>query len=485
MLIRTKILLVLFIFMMVIIIMGGTYFYMNNKQFDLFGVAEKNVEIKELLKTSVNLFAEQIKAYDYYVYLNENSEKHTFNEKQTELIKKLDIDEKYFSIEGLKNLNEGLGELNQTYKRSFFIINKFGKNKAIEQTENELLRKIEKIRNSFEELIVDSQREHERAKKTAILYRERTTFYSLLIFGIGMFVLSVLSFNLYSAIIYPLKKVEQAAKALGQGNLDYKIKIKGKNEFQNIAKSINQMAKDLKEFHLQVTQMGKMAAIGELAGGVAHEINNPLTGILGNIQILLVKVTEGDQIHEKLKKMERAAIRCRDIVSDLLDFSRREKSEQKSENINKVIEDTFTFCESEINAKNIKLVRIFAEELPTIKISERTIQQAFLNIINNAIQAMKTVGTLTIQTELKYINGCDHVVISFRDTGHGFTEETGKTLFDPFFTTREIGQGTGLGLSLTYRIIRNHKGFINGESEGEGMGAVFTIGLPVNISSIT
>lgn len=477
MLIRTKIFFTLIIFILIIFFMGVSYSYFGSKQISYFRITEKNIESRELVKAILNIFTEQVKAYDYYVYLHEDSEKITFNEKKLELEEKLGIGNE-MSIKELDDAVKIISELNELFMESFGIINRYNRSRAIRRTEKKILDRITRINDELKSVFTIIDDKVKRSKQIAVLYKKRVENYFILFFGVGILLLSIISINMYKTITNPLRKMEQAAKIIGQGNLDYEVEIRDKNEFQNIAESFNQMASDLKEFHIKMTQMGKMAAIGELAGGVAHEINNPLTGILGNAQILLKKNISDEKVVKLLQKIERASIRCRDIVADLLDFSRKEEAEKKVMDINKVIDDTFSFCETEIHSKNIELIKKFSTKKLNANVSPRNIQQAFLNIINNAIQSMNSGGRLVIATETINRDNIEYVSIKFEDTGCGFNEETAKHLFDPFFTTREVGEGTGLGLSLTYRIVKNHKGFLSAYSKGLGAGAIFTVVLP-------
>jgi signal transduction histidine kinase len=476
-LIRTKILLILFSFVAIVLAMGVSYLYFNGRQEKYYRDTENLVKARELLKTASGTFDEQARSYDYYMYLNENTEKHTFAEKKSKLIKEMD-EAKGLEIEGLDEIRNRLDILNSRFSRSFNIIENYSRTAAIRQTEKDIIPEIQKIKKDFKGLIAQADFSINESRTIAASYKDKVTRLFLVLFGVGIIIISVFSFDIYRTITKPLDQLQAAARELGQGKLDYKVDINTKNEFSNIADSFNQMAKDLKEFHLRITHMGKMAAIGELAGGVAHEINNPLTGILGNAQILLSKVASDNEVFPVLKKIERASVRCRDIVSDLLDFSRQQESEIESVNINRIIDDVFMLCESEIVSRKIQPVRDYASGLPKVGISPRAMQHAFLNIINNAIKAMPKGGKLTVHTALTSNNGKDYVEIKFTDTGCGFDEEKAQHLFEPFYTTREVGEGTGLGLSLTYRIIKNHDGFITAHSDGPDRGATFTILLP-------
>jgi signal transduction histidine kinase len=221
-----------------------------------------------------------------------------------------------------------------------------------------------------------------------------------------------------------------------------------------------------------------MITLGQLAGGVAHELNNPLTGVFGNAQVLLSEIPKHNPWYEDVERIYQSARRCKEIITNLLDFSRQQEFEFESADINEVIQDTLNLCEHEMTVENIKVVKEFGRNLPPIDISILQMQQVFLNLIVNARQAMAEAGTLTISTRLVNRDGMQEVEVVFTDTGKGIKKEDLSKMFKPFFTTKEKGKGTGLGLSVSRSIVEKHKGTIKTESEGEGKGAKFTIFLP-------
>lgn len=228
----------------------------------------------------------------------------------------------------------------------------------------------------------------------------------------------------------------------------------------------------------EVIQQEKMAAIGMLAGGVAHEINNPLGGILAFTQLLLrgEGKDESSELHRDLKEIENAAIRCKRIVADLLDFSRITKDRERCMvDVNLLLKKVLPFITSEIRSLNVKLQLTVADDLPRVHGIPDRLQQVFLNLMTNACHAMPKGGTLVIET--KASAGGDRVVVRVSDTGEGIPADDRGKIFDPFFTTKKPGKGTGLGLSISYRIIKEHEGSIEVESE-PGKGTAFTVSLP-------
>jgi len=225
----------------------------------------------------------------------------------------------------------------------------------------------------------------------------------------------------------------------------------------------------------EAIQQEKMAAIGLLAGGIAHEINNPLGGILAFTQLLLRDTKDNEVLFNDLKEIEGAAIRCKKIVSDLLDFSRVSKERENCLiDINLLLGKAFPFIRGDIQSLNVQLEFEPTDGLPHIKGNPDRLQQVFLNVLTNACHAMPKGGRLTVKTG---VDACWRVFISITDTGVGIPLEELSRIFEPFFTTKGPGKGTGLGLSIAYRIIREHGGTIEVDSE-VGKGTTFTVCLP-------
>ena len=238
--------------------------------------------------------------------------------------------------------------------------------------------------------------------------------------------------------------------------------------------------KQLQETQSQLIQAEKMAALGQLAGGLAHEINNPLSGILGLTQLVLEKADTGTQSHQDLKDIEKAVFRCKRIIGSLLSFARQEKTKLEPVNINEVIEETLVLCARQLELKRIALVTNLGKELPQISADFQQLMQVFLNLFTNARDAMPDCGTITITTELAAAaaDKKEFITVSLADTGSGIQQEILDRVFDPFFTTKPAGKGTGLGLSVCLGIINRHSGKILAKSE-PGKGSVFTLQLPV------
>src|SRR3989338_4076595 len=226
----------------------------------------------------------------------------------------------------------------------------------------------------------------------------------------------------------------------------------------------------------ELVQQEKMAAIGMLAGGVAHEINNPLGGVLAFTQLLLKK-NQDNEMTEDLKEIEHSAVRCRKIVQDLLDFSRLSKEKEKClVNINDLIEKVMPFVRLEMRSLNVELELQLDKNLPQIMAIPNRLQQVFLNLLTNACHAMQKGGPLKISTGQEPKE--NKIWIHVQDTGVGIPKEIHEHVFEPFFTTKDPGKGTGLGLAVSYRIVKEHQGDIHFVSQ-PGKGTTFCVELPM------
>lgn len=231
----------------------------------------------------------------------------------------------------------------------------------------------------------------------------------------------------------------------------------------------------IKETERRIQQTEKLVAVGQLAAGVAHEINNPLGVILCYTDIIKENNRENEELRADITTIERHAENCRRIVADLLDFSRSRGSriDKQHGSINDTIEDVLTMIRQQILKKQITLVCNMDTTLPNCLMDSRRMQQLFLNLIMNAEQAIESQGTIFINTRTEY----GKVIVEIEDDGPGIGKEIMDKIFDPFFSTKEPGQGTGLGLSVSYGIIREHDGEIKVQST-PGQGARFTVIIP-------
>jgi len=240
--------------------------------------------------------------------------------------------------------------------------------------------------------------------------------------------------------------------------------------------SRKQGEKERRQFEQQSQAQSRLASVGQMAAGMAHEINNPLTAVIGFADLLLNRSLPAD-IREDIETISKASQRVSDILRRMLTFARQYKPESKYLDINEILENTIGIRAYTMETSNIHVTRQLDPELPMTMIDGGQIQQVFLNIIINAEQAMKLAhnnGNLIVKTEK--VNGT--INISFKDDGPGISREDLQQIFDPFFSTKEVGQGTGLGLSICHGILAEHGGGIYAESE-LGSGATFSVELPI------
>lgn len=327
----------------------------------------------------------------------------------------------------------------------------------------------------------------------------------------------VLTTLMVNVIIKPIDDLVSATERIAEGDLSHLVKAGSLDEISRLASAFNVMVESLRNSReeiemynrtlelkiaertseleaaqTQLVQSEKMSAIGQLAAGVAHELNNPMGGILGYAQFALEKMSKAtpetmtakdiDSLHRYLSDIEQQAKRCRSIIRNLLKFSRSsDKKEWEEFDLNSMLDDTISLVQHQLDLNNIELSRDFSEDLPALNGSASQLQQVFTNLILNAQHAMPEGGKLHITTrqspQLGEFSGCAE--INIEDTGSGIKTEHINRIFEPFFSTKETGKGTGLGLSITYGIIKEHGGEIAVQSE-PGKGTKFTVILPLD-----
>jgi two-component system NtrC family sensor kinase len=308
----------------------------------------------------------------------------------------------------------------------------------------------------------------------------------------------------------PVRKLIEGTKQVSDGNLEFRTSTDSKDELGDLAASFNKMAADLKQAYdeikrwsgtleekvkqkteeLQKVQnhiilMEKMASLGQLSATVAHELNNPLEGVLTYTKLLKKKLenrrlsdAELEAMVGQLTFIADETVRCGNIVKNLLLFSRTESVGFKPENINGILEKCIRLVEHHLEMHNIVLKRQFSEAVPLILCDANQLQQAFLAITMNAVEAMPGGGTLTLRTTTREVE--EAVEIGIADTGVGIPSEVLPRIFEPFFTTKVEGKGVGLGLSVAYGIVKRHDGRISVDSAVDH-GTTFTIVLPIHV----
>ncbi len=334
---------------------------------------------------------------------------------------------------------------------------------------------------------------------------------------IGISVCFVLFFSfsigiLLQRLIYiPLKDLESGAGKIASGDLSFDIPVRNDDEFGHVADSFNNMTtalnnsrmelqklvdsleskvkertQELSIVEAEVEQGEKLASIGLLASGIAHELNNPLTGVLTFSSLLRKKMQDGSEDAEDLDLVIRETKRCASIIKRLLDFSREKIPTRGLFNLNQIIEETVHFIDRSASLQNIRITTDLDPELPQLWGDADLIKQVILNLLVNAEQAIEAHGNISVES--RRCIATDHpqlgvedlqmVEIAIKDTGCGISEANLQRIFDPFFTTKGVGKGTGLGLSVSHGIIKAHGGRLKVESI-VGEGSTFHIYLPI------
>jgi len=314
--------------------------------------------------------------------------------------------------------------------------------------------------------------------------KQQTALVFLSIALIGVLVSTVLAYLLSRSISGPIKKLVQASMEVAGGNLDTKVEITTSDELGKLAHTFNKMAlalrerdDKLKEFtRSKIMESERLALIGQLAANVAHELNNPLQGIVTYSHLLLEELPHDDPSRDSLEKIVIQADRSRDIIRGLLDFSRQRKPDKTLCDVNNVLKGCVSLLEKQALFHNIQITSNLDEKLPLTIIDPSQIERVFINIIVNAADAMDGNGKLNLATRFEPVDHC--IEVEFTDTGHGIEKENLEKIFDPFFTTKDTGHGVGLGLAISFGIIKEHKGTISVESE-VGKGTTFIVRLPV------
>ena len=320
---------------------------------------------------------------------------------------------------------------------------------------------------------------------TSVVYLTARDLFSNLIFGaLVLFALAALASLLFARrLTRPLEQLSGAAQKVGKGQFEVTVTSESDDEIGALSQSFNQMTNELRERETKLEhanaaliQSEKLAAFGQLGAGIAHEVKNPLAGILGYAQLTLRKLEPDSPFRKNLDVIETETRRCTDIISNLLKFARQEKSETKETNMNEVVNAALTIVDHQLSINDVRITRELDPDIPVIQASANQLQQVIMNFAINAQQAMgEKGGNLTVRT---HQNDDGAIVVEVEDDGPGIPEEIRGNIFDPFFTTKPAGQGTGLGLSVTYGIVKDHGGDIRIE-DPPGGGTRFVVTLPI------
>lgn len=303
---------------------------------------------------------------------------------------------------------------------------------------------------------------------------------------VGLLAAGVAGWQLAGSISRPVYSLASASAAIARGEFSHTLPVQSQDEIGRLTESFNIMARALKErdellkehTRQQLTRSERLAAVGRLAAGVAHEINNPLTGVLTFAHMLKQSAPANSQQRADANTIIEATTRCRDIVRGLLAFSRQSEPNKRLSDLNVVVREAVNLTRNQAHIHHINVVEEYQDDLPHVVADANQIEQVVLNMIVNAIDAMADGGDLTIATRAVENSRGPWVEITVSDTGSGSAPENIEHIFDPFFTTKPTGEGTGLGLAVAYGIISEHGGTIDVQSRPEG-GTILMVRLPV------
>ena len=332
--------------------------------------------------------------------------------------------------------------------------------------------------------------------------------FSVFLLSILICFIFIIAFIISKFVTSPVKQLVAGTKKVADGDLNVDIKVRSGDEIGQLAKSFNQMITDLKIANEEIRswsirlekkieertkklylarakliQSEKMSSMGVLASSVAHEINNPLQGILTYIKLMLKILNKGDISEKNLKEFEDYLIlmgteieRCGDMVKNLLVFSKQSTLEIREEDINLIIKNALKLIENKTKLQNIKINWEYNAELPKLSCDKLQIQQSLIALLINSCEAMDETGEISIKTA-QFDN--EYILISISDSGKGIKDENLHNIFDPFYTTKVSSKNTGLGLFVVYGIIKDHRGTIEVKSK-PGEGTKFLIKLPLS-----
>ncbi len=345
------------------------------------------------------------------------------------------------------------------------------------------------------------------------MIRKNTVSIVVLALGFISFAAILVSLLVQRAVYRPLGDLKDCAARLADGDLDQQIPVRSGDEFGNLAESFNRVTKALRKSRDELQEWGhtleqkvaeatrelqlaqaeaargeKLASVGLLAAGIAHELNNPLTGVLTFSHLVRKQMPDGSPEAEDLDLVIRETKRCATIIRRLLDFAREKTPEKKYSNLNVLVEQTTELIGQSAQIADIEIILDLDETLPPVWIDEDLVKQVLMNLLVNAQHAIETDGSITIRTRIS--PGSDDgdeksgpmAEITIIDTGCGIPEENLQRIFDPFFTTKSVGKGTGLGLSVSHGTIAAHGGTIEVNST-VGVGTEFRIYLPLGVNT--
>jgi two-component system NtrC family sensor kinase len=322
----------------------------------------------------------------------------------------------------------------------------------------------------------------------------------LIVALLGLLIVIGLTYVITGRMIRPLEEMVVATKRGAAGDLDHPVNVPSGDEIGHLAWSFNQMLASLKaarqeseqwartleqrveqrteelgEIQSKMAQAERLASLGRMAAGVAHEINNPLGGVLTFAMVALEDCAPDHPLRRNLEIIVKQALRCRDIVKGLLEFARQSDSSIAATDLNPLVEGALSFLEGQASFHDVQVIRRLQEGLPQVLADPGAMQQVITNLVINAVDAMDERGQLTVVTETD--PNTHEILLRVQDTGKGIPKEILPLIFEPFFTTKEVGRGTGLGLAIVHGIVARTGGRV--EVDTSQAGSTFTVRLPL------
>ncbi len=300
---------------------------------------------------------------------------------------------------------------------------------------------------------------------------------TIILIGIVGFMATLLVFYVSAVAINPITHMIDVIRKVRKGDMEARMEVNGSDELAEMATAFNRMTDIIqrnKEMENTLAQQGKMASLGVLSSGVAHEINNPLGVILGYSAYLEGKLAQDDPNYKYIHEIKRESKRCKKIVQDLLSYARTPRPTLELTDLNELLGEIIEFAANHTDMRGVAITPQFEQGLPRIMLDGDQMRQVAINLILNAGGAMPEGGSLQVKTE---IGPEQRILISFSDTGNGIPPENLEKIFEPFYTTKS--KGTGLGLAITRQIVEMHHGEISLES-APGKGTKVTVALPIN-----
>jgi two-component system, NtrC family, sensor kinase len=469
---RKKIILALLLFLTV----GGSMWLLNYYKHYVLNQKLQILEKKDDLFNTI-LEARRYEK-NYFLYMEPNNLEESLSYAQQAEHKLVKLIENYGSYTLDRNLENKLDNLRQ-YEKALSALLVLHKQQGVSASNPDLTETFagrqEAIRTLARKITEDMEKIlNEERRYVNQLIQESKIYHLLALIGIVALMILTVLFFIFN-VNRPLKAIEEGIHKIVEGDYKNMPAISTGDEFESLVASLNTMINELNKRSEQLVQSEKMASLGTLTSGVAHELNNPLNNISTSVQILLEELEDEDLAFKKelLTETEGQIQRAQDIVRALLDFSRERPFRLKKVKFFELVENTIRLIKGEIPT-NVQL----AVDVPVDiqgDMDPRRIEQVLINLILNGIQAMEQGGILGIKARWKENHGgfCFEVT----DTGKGIAPEDIGKIFDPFFTTKDVGKGCGLGLSVSHGIIEQHRGRIEVKSQ-IGQGTKFTVFLP-------